>query len=323
MKTQEEINEQKQNDIQFIVSAVTAELHDLARFKYFQAWEDNGGMGWFFSECVEITHKIMLSEGSPYLKWLEYWKGTEDNNFKSFSEFTNETCFDWYHMIEARKEFESRYVKDEDTMVEISEHIGSIINSFESDAERVKLIEMAIAFANKDRKNENLKLTTSSVEIDIRIECARRCAKYAYDTISKYTEKVDKGEAFVMSVSDHDSIHQNCSDISIALDMNDDMCISDDWYNLFSEFKKPKIETVMDNKLLNVTAQTSVSETADKIVGIIEELKSLDNGNGVDGETMQYILDAIGMSDQMLRQLVMSRDVNETLGLIGEKFEQK
>ena len=29
-----------------------------------------------------------------------------------FSEYSNTDCFDWYHMTQARKEFESRYEKD-------------------------------------------------------------------------------------------------------------------------------------------------------------------------------------------------------------------
>ena len=39
-----------------------------------------------------------------------------------------------------------------------------------------------------------------------------------------------------------------------------------------------------------------------EIGDIIKRLKELD----VDGETMQYILEKVGMSDQMLRQLVMT-----------------
>ena len=112
MKTKKEIRKQKQEDIKFIVSAVTSELYDKAYYDYFETWENEGGMGWFFSECVDITHKIMLSEGSQYLKWLDYWANTNDEHPMYFREYTNTDCFDWYHMTEARKEFESRYEKD-------------------------------------------------------------------------------------------------------------------------------------------------------------------------------------------------------------------
>ena len=124
MKNTEEIREQIQSDLLFITSAVTTELHTLAYLKYFGVWEDNGGMGWFFSECIEITEEIMLTEGSAYLKWLEVWKVNTD---VSFSEITGETCFDWYHMAEARKEFESRYEKDECNKEQVLEYISSVI----------------------------------------------------------------------------------------------------------------------------------------------------------------------------------------------------
>ena len=39
----------------------------------------------------------------------------------------------------------------------------------------------------------------------------------------------------------------------------------------------------------------------------------------VDGETMQYILEQIGMDDQMHRQLIMSRNTPETSMLLEEK----
>ena len=70
--------------------------------------------------------------------------------------------------------------------------------------------------------------------------CAVRSAEEINKSISKYTARVDKQESFVMTVNSHDEI-QNCSnDVTIALDLNEDMCIKDNWYNLFS----PKEEVV-------------------------------------------------------------------------------
>ena len=116
MKTKKEIKNKKKEDIQFIISAVTTELHDTAYYDYFETWENEGGMQWFFDECVDITHTIMLTKGSQYLKWLDYWANTENEYCESFSAITGETCFDWYHMNEARKEFQSRYKKDVPTL---------------------------------------------------------------------------------------------------------------------------------------------------------------------------------------------------------------
>jgi len=70
-------------------------------------------------------------------------------------------------------------------------------------------------------------------EVEKRIECAVRSAKEINTSISKYTEDVDKSLPINMSVNDHDLI-QNCSDdVRIALGLNDDMAIVDNWYNLF------------------------------------------------------------------------------------------
>jgi hypothetical protein len=50
---------------------------------------------------------------------------------------------------------------------------------------------------------------------------------------------------------------------------------------------------------------------------IIQFLKEMD----VDGETMQYILEQVGMEKQMLRQLVMNADNVYLRDLIKEKVE--
>ena len=50
---------------------------------------------------------------------------------------------------------------------------------------------------------------------------------------------------------------------------------------------------------------------------IIHKLKEMD----VDGETLQYIIAKIGMDDQMLRQLVMTLPLQQTLQLIQERVE--
>ena len=115
MKTKKEIKKQKREDLQFIISAVTSELNNTAYYDYFDTWENSGGMQWFFDECVEITKKVMFTDGSKYLEWLAYWSTTNDVHPKTFSDMFGE-CFDWYHMDLARKEFEARYEKDEPTL---------------------------------------------------------------------------------------------------------------------------------------------------------------------------------------------------------------
>ncbi len=55
---------------------------------------------------------------------------------------------------------------------------------------------------------------------------------------------------------------------------------------------------------------THSEHNEDRINHIIEMLSEMD----VDGETMQYIVEQVGMEDQMLRQLVMRSTSSETGG---------
>lgn len=135
IRTEEEVAKQIQSDKEFLISAVTDELKDLAYLFHFEAWENNGGMQWFYDECVQITNEVMFEDGSPYQKWLEHWKTTEDKQCQGFSEFTDETCFDWYHMNRAREIFLLRTDKDdiETTKGQVSERIGMLLSHFKED----------------------------------------------------------------------------------------------------------------------------------------------------------------------------------------------
>ena len=63
------------------------------------------------------------------------------------------------------------------------------------------------------------------------------------------------------------------------------------------EFELPKVEVAP-------TYQCRNTHTFDKVKEVIQILKTLDNGDCVDGETMQYILEQVGMDVQMLNQLM-------------------
>ena len=52
-----------------------------------------------------------------------------------------------------------------------------------------------------------------------------------------------------------------------------------------------------------------------KTKSVIAQLKSMD----VDGETMQYILEQVGMEWQMLRQLVLTASMEQVEYLLEEK----
>ena len=55
------------------------------------------------------------------------------------------------------------------------------------------------------------------------------------------------------------------------------------------------------------TPQMESTFKRDVVMDIIKKLRTIE----VDGETMQYILEKVGMEDQMLRQLVMSQPIEE------------
>lgn len=53
--------------------------------------------------------------------------------------------------------------------------------------------------------------------------------------------------------------------------------------------------------------------------GMVEEIISMLKHIDVDGETMQYILQQVGMEEQMLRQLVLTSPYTDTSDLLEEK----
>ena len=273
-------------------------------------------------------------------------------------------------------------------------------------------------------------------EVEKRMECAKKCSDEIVKAIIPYQDAVDNGREFTMTVPHYDTIKNSADDVRIALDLNDDMSVIDNWYNLFSPiasenkfhvedeetypivncldcghpqplleenvhvdsmgrhivcescessfniepiknevfmtfsgswgeidcdregkvveiradeyfngernymFDIEKFDLVEYGKFLeskNIThgecddiltvgfwkkggeyaepdhawrgemfpptMQCRDSETFDKVKQVINILKTLDNGDCVDGETMEYILRQVGMQDQMLKQL--------------------
>jgi hypothetical protein len=72
-----------------------------------------------------------------------------------------------------------------------------------------------------------------------------------------------------------------------------------------------------------ITYQMGLSSYIEQQVkGVIKTLKYLTyNGQSVDGETMQYILEKIGMEDQMLKQLVMSQPIEDVRYVFEDREE--
>ena len=65
--------------------------------------------------------------------------------------------------------------------------------------------------------------------------------------------------------------------------------------------------------VVHITAQMKQGKyIEDAVNDVIEALRSLTyKGDSVDGETMQYILEKVGMNYQMLKQLMLSLPIND------------
>ena len=141
---------------------------------------------------------------------------------------------------------------------------------------------------------------------------------------------------------DFETLQRGVYDVAIALDLKDTEPIDNNWYDLFDEPQKEvsnggipyqhcyhcsikEEETVMskvNNFWLccdcNEEPPTSLCKEKDKhdmVKDIIAKLKEIE----VDGETMQYIIEQVGMQEQMLRQLVMGNTYLTTYDLLREK----
>jgi hypothetical protein len=70
-----------------------------------------------------------------------------------------------------------------------------------------------------------------------------------------------------------------------------------------------------------MTVQMSENvDTLDRVEQIINMLKFLTyDGDCIDGETMQYILEKIGMDWQMLRQLILTMPLEQVEYLVEER----
>lgn len=69
------------------------------------------------------------------------------------------------------------------------------------------------------------------------------------------------------------------------------------------------------------TMQCRNTHTFDKVKEVIQILRTLDNGDCVDGETFSYIVSELGFDEFLLRHLIMSRSNIEINDLLAEKKE--
>jgi len=192
-------------------------------------------------------------------------------------------------------------------------------------------------------------------EVEKRIECARRSNQDSNSVIMSLVNSYqDLGKTEEeLTYGDFETLQRGVYDVDIALNFNDKEPIENNWYGLFDEPKQEELsnggipykvcyhcaikeeETVMtqvngnwlccdcydeikdDIEEVAPTELCKIPQTHEFVKDIIAKLKVID----VDGETMQYIIEQVGMSEQMLRQLIMSNPESDTKDLLDEKIE--
>lgn len=209
-------------------------------------------------------------------------------------------------------------------------------------------------------------------EVEKRMECAIRCNREIDEVVVSFVDAFeDRGEIEqTLTYGQFEVMLRGVNDIDIALDLKENECIDNDWYNLF----KPKVtqlanqtdisvddvvkvamglkmnpnieeinevlkyynseadndptatwELIVENLLYNCVAPSNQTinvsrETiedkvevvptflchSDDIHSVVKDVISKLKDIQVDGETMQYIIEQVGMEEQMLNQLMYS-----------------
>jgi hypothetical protein len=68
----------------------------------------------------------------------------------------------------------------------------------------------------------------------------------------------------------------------------------------------------MNKPKTQLMANPMVESTVESVIATLKHIN-------VDGETMEYILEQVGMTDQMLRQLVLTSSLEQVEYLVEEK----
>lgn len=81
------------------------------------------------------------------------------------------------------------------------------------------------------------------IEVEKRMAIATLCANDFKTLVAKFTEQVDNYQPINLSVNDHDAMLNGANDVIISLDLGDNMCVSDNWHNMFAP--KQEVEPIV------------------------------------------------------------------------------
>jgi len=122
------------------------------------------------------------------------------------------------------------------------------------------------------------KLEDKIDEVEKRMECARRSAAEVTKTIVKFTKTIDEGLMISMGVNDHDAIERGAYDVITSLDLDEDMCVKDNWYNLFNQLQPiavGRIEYEFPEEVYTIGNADNTEIIADVYESVFDRLVSL------------------------------------------------
>ena len=129
--------------------------------------------------------------------------------------------------------------------------------------------------------------------------------------------KFEKGGKIMKTYDDFGGDYDEFTDyVMDRIDTDERRKIREDWNRESRRDMLTKDEKRWENYLLKRVNEKSY-EKGGMVNEAIENFKRVD----IDGETMQYIIEKLGMDDQILRQLVMTKPKSQTEELLNEKMK--
>jgi hypothetical protein len=91
----------------FLRTAMICEMYRIM-VNDFKAFTDANGHAEFYEITMEICDKVLLTEGSEYLKYIELYFSDDGDKADDYFPKNYDTCMDWFFMIKASNELIDR-----------------------------------------------------------------------------------------------------------------------------------------------------------------------------------------------------------------------
>jgi hypothetical protein len=157
-------------------------------------------------------------------------------------------------------------------------------------------------------------------EVEKRMFCIGKTTKEISDTISQFTDDIGGGAPFTMLASDHEVIQRGANDIKIALDLNDNEPIENNWYSLFNVrfFKVTSdIHNSVSGKIFDVL-HISLNEKGERM----GELNARDPEDERYNLWVNLDLEGICLTEEQMKDEVSSQKNNEIKTILIDNFDR-